>query len=102
MRDYFFIREIWTIHLFGKHIEKYDEKSTPANTIKASSKERALRKVGKWIKDWIETWKFNAEDNEYKFLDFKTDYKTFGKCRIRTNEAVDNFSLKVVNSEVKV
>jgi hypothetical protein len=97
MKDYFFIREAWTIHLLGRaNVERYTEKDCPANTIKASSKENALGKVKKWIKDWIETWKFNAKDNGYKFLDFKTDYKTFAKCRIKTNEATDNFSLKVV------
>lgn len=95
MKPYFFIRETWK--MVGA-TETYTEKDCPANTIKASSRKIALRKVKKWIEDWVETWKFNAEDNGYKFLGFKTDYKTFARCRIKAY-GIDYFYLKVVKCE---
>jgi len=96
MKPYFYIREVWKM---TSGTETYTEKDCPANTIEANNKRVALNKVRKWIKDWIETWKFNAEDNNYKFLGFITDYKTFAICRIKTDCGTDYFYLKVV--EVK-
>ena len=89
----YFIRETWRV---SGCIEKYDEETNPcSNTVDS------LRMIKAWIKNWIETWKENAVENDYKFLGFKTDYKTFAKCRIKTGELfgdslIDTFSLKVV------
>jgi len=60
---------------------------------------RTLLGVKKYIKDWIEGWQDNAEDNEYKFLGFKTDYKTFANCRIRTDNGMDYFKIKVIKKK---
>ena len=90
----YFIRETWRMKLFGNtEIEKHDEKEHPVTNVC-----KDLKAVKKWIRDWIETWKENAGENEYKFLDFKTDYKTFAKCRIKTGMGIDNFSLKVIEA----
>jgi hypothetical protein len=92
----YFIRETWKI---SGTIEKHNEKTEPNSNIINS-----LKAVKEWIKDWIETWEENANENEYKFLGFKTDYKTFAKCRIKTgefygNDLIDSFSLKVIKKE---
>lgn len=88
----YYIRENW--HIAGTN-EKYNEKTNPTSNVVNS-----LYAVKKWIIDWIETWQENAEDNEYKFLGYNTDYKTFAKLRIKTGELygtelIDSFSLKV-------
>lgn len=93
-KEKYYIRERW--NMCGD-VEKYDEKTTPANTV------IGLKKVKAWIEDWIETWKENAEDNGYKFLGFKTDYKTFARLRIHRGKIgeipmIDNFSLKVIKA----
>ncbi len=94
VKDKYFIREEWIMRGIVSGIERYDEKDTPANTV------LGLSKVKKWIKDWIETWKENAEDNNYKFLRFKTDYKTFATCWIRKYKgATDTFKLKVIKAK---
>lgn len=97
----YFIRERWNM---SGDIETYTEKDNPTNIVKD------LKGVKRWIKDWIESWKGNAEENEYKFLGFTTDYKTF--CRLRIDRGVynfgsakikqiDHFSLKVIDSKTK-
>lgn len=83
----YIIKETWRV--MGE-IEKYECERT------------SLKKVKEYIKDWIETWEENAKENDYKFLGFKTDYKTFAKCRIEAGELfgdpmIDTFSLKVIN-----
>lgn len=97
----YFIRERWNM---SGDIEIYTEKDTPANIVKD------LRAVKKWIKDWIRIWKENAEENEYKFLGFTTDYQTFARLRIdrgnfefgsSTIKQIDHFSLKVIDSHAK-
>ncbi len=52
--------------------------------------------VAKYIKCWILSWQFNALDGGYSFLGFKTDNKTFAKCRIKNGDVIDTFSLKVI------
>ena len=85
----YLIKEVWTIHLFGIANKEYYE-----------NEKRNLKEVKKYIKDWIEGWKDNAEENEYKFS-FDTDYKTYAKCKIKTNEAVDTFKLIVIKKPSK-
>ena len=81
------------MHLLGiECVEKYDENDTKWNICKKN-------KIKPKIKDWIETWKENAEDNEYKFKGFKTDYKTYCTLKIKTNEGTDTFYLKIVKAK---
>lgn len=92
MKSKYFIREVWKI---SGTIDEYNEETNPISNVVNS-----LKAVREFIKDWIETWQENANENEYRFLNFKTDYKTFAKCKIKTGEfygrsLVDTFSLKV-------
>jgi len=80
------IKETWRV---SGQIEKYE------------NERKTLKEAKKYIKDWIESWKENAEDGGYKFLGYKTDSKTFAKCRIKTgdlcgDDLIDTFSLKVI------
>ncbi len=93
----YYIRETWRI---SGTIEKHNEKTDPNSNIVAS-----LNDVKKWIIDWIETWIENAEENEYIFMGYNTDYKTFAKLKIKTGEfcgidLVDHFSLKIKSNKV--
>jgi len=86
---YFEIREDWKIKFMGRYTHEY-----------YFNIRHNLKDVKAYIKDWIETWKDNAEDNEYKFLDSDTDYKTYAKCRIKKPEAgTDMFIIKVIQKE---
>jgi len=97
----YFIRERWNM---SGNIETYTEEDNPSNIVKD------LKSVKKWIEQWIENWKESAEENEYKFLGFTTDYTTF--CRLRIDRGsldfggtkikqIDHFSLKVIDSKSK-
>lgn len=87
----YFIRETWRMHFMGAiATERYNERTMPSNTVSS------LKDLKTWIVDWIESWEYNAKDNGYTFLDSKTDYKTFARCRIKSDAGVDIFSLKVI------
>lgn len=67
-----------------------------------------LKQVKKYIKEWIENWKENAKDVESKVVLAKTDFITFAKVHIVTDEkheifgkCKDTFNLKVIDIKGK-
>ena len=68
-----------------------------------------LAEVKKYIKDWLSSWKENAEESGGKYIREKTDYKTFARCAIRLEKEVsgigyssyDTFNLKVIKKKGK-
>jgi len=61
-----------------------------------------IKEVANFIMDWIDSWKENAEDARYEFLDYNTDCKTKASLRIKTDgNRIDLFKIKVVKKEGK-
>ena len=54
-----------------------------------------LIKVRKYIKSWYEGWKDSVEENEYKMVSFKSDYKTYAICKVKRKSHLDTFYLEV-------
>jgi len=60
---------------------------------------QTLKEVRVFIIDWIETWKENAEENEYHFIGFNTDYRTYARCCIKSDYSRDLFRIKIIKRQ---
>ena len=76
----------------GVATEVHDEKTDPH-----SNKVKSIKAVKHFIKEWLESWLDNSEDEEHTFLGGETDFTSYAKCRIRNESGyVDKFELEVI------